>query len=316
MTKIIKLLLRVLLIGACLVYAFWGVDWVQFGVALKGFGLLSLVVSFLYSFVTYIPLALRFRYLTGNAIGFWVSLKASIFCLGVNNMLPAKLGEVAKVFYLRRKSEISLGQGLGMVFWERFADLNCLLGMGVVSAVALKSTMALIPLVTVVGGLWVFVLLFRFFPATATWAVKLVPTEQLRLLCSEVIHQLQARMRPGFFSILSGWTLLFWLGNLSVSLLVLLWVGHLDLPFTHALSVFVFVTLGFAMPSSPGGLGVVEAAFVLSLGLFGVPKAEALALALFFRFISYVPPTLGALYVMTESGLSFKNIRESSGESL
>lgn len=316
MTKLIKFLLRILLIGACLVYAFWGVDWVQLGEAFKRFGFVSLTVAFVYSLTPNIPLALRLRYLTGNSAGFIVSLKASIFCLGVNNMLPAKLGEVAKAFYLRRKSGLSLGQGLGMVFWERFADLNCLLAMGVVTAVALKNNMALAPLVAVVGGLWFFVLLFRFAPQTAAWGLKLVPNERLRLLCAEIVHQLQGRMKPGFFVALSGWTILFWLGNLTVSLLVLLWVGALPLTFIQALSVFVLVTLGFAMPSSPGGLGVVEAAFVLSLSWFGVPKAEALAVALVFRLISFLPPTVGALYVMAESGLSFKAIRERGEDNL
>jgi len=316
MPKLLKLILKVILVGGCVVYAFWGVDWVQFGEALKRFGILSLIVAFLWSFAPYIPLAIRFKFLTENSVSFILSLKASIFCLGVNNMLPAKIGEVAKAFYLRRQSSLSLGQGLGLVFWERFADLNCLLAMGVVSALSMKSSLALVPLVVVVGGLWVFVLMFRFFPASARLALKLVPTERLRLLCSEVIHQLQSRMRPGFFLGLSGWTIVVWLGNLSVSLLVLLWVGALPLHFPQALSVFVFVTLGFAMPSSPGGLGVVEAAFVLSLGWFGVSKAEALALALVFRFISFVPPTLGALYVMAESGLSLKGIRANSEEEL
>lgn len=308
--KLLTFFLRFGLVGLCLLYVLWGMDWGQFGQALKKFGPLALIGTLAYSFVSYIPLALRFNFLTKGVAGFLTALKASVFCLGINNMFPAKLGEVAKAFYLRRKTGIPLGHGLGLIFWERFADLNCLLLLGLVTAAFMNSPMALAPLVVVVGCLWIGVLLIRHVPRAGDVFLKLVPGGRLKSLCSEVMLQLKEKKPLSFLLGLSGYSALFWAGNVSVNFLVIYWVAHLDITYAQALTVFVVATLGFATPSSPGALGVVEAAFVLSLSWFGVGKPQALAVALMFRIATFIPPTLAALYVLAESGLSMKGIRE------
>jgi len=308
--KLLGFVLRFGLVGLCLVYVLWGMDWGQFGQALQKFGPWALLGTLAYSFVPYIPLALRFSFLTRGVAGFTTSLKACVFCLGINNMFPAKLGEVAKAFYLRRKTGINLGHGLGLIFWERFADLNCLLLLGLITAAFMNSPMALAPLAVVVGGLWACVLLIRHVPRSRDLFLKLVPGARLKTLTSEIFLQLQERKPASFVLGLGGYSALFWIGNVSVNFLVIFWVAQLDISYAQALTVFVVATLGFATPSSPGALGVVEAAFVLSLSWFGVGKPQALAVALLFRVATFIPPTLAALYVLAESGLSVKNMRE------
>lgn len=307
--KALSFILRFGLVAFCLVYVLWGLDWGQFALALKSFGLTALLVSMLYSFVPYVPLAIRFNCLTNSAAGFLNSLKASVFCLGINNMFPAKLGEVAKAFYLRRKTGIPLGQGLGLIFWERFADLNCLLLLGLFTAASMGSNIALAPLIAVVGALWAGVLLIRFAPQSAQFFMRFVPGQRLKSLFTDIIQQLQERKSPAFFLKLSSLSLLFWIANMSVSFMIIFWVAQVDITYAQGLTVFVVATLGFATPSSPGALGVVEAAFVLAMSWFGVDKPQALAVALLFRIATFIPPTLAALYVMMQSGLNVKSIR-------
>lgn len=314
--KLLSFFIRFGLVGFCMLYVIWGMDWGQFTVALRTFGLWALLITLAYSFVPYLPLAVRFNFLTNNEAGFMTSLKASVFCLGINNMFPAKIGEVAKAFYLRRKTCIPLGRGLGLIFWERFADLNCLLAMGLFTAASMGSSVALVPLAIVVGGLWGCVFLIRYVPRSRDFFLKLVPGQKLKVLCADVFAQLQVKRTPGFYFGLSGYSALFWLGNVSVNFLVVFWVAQLDITYAQALTVFVVATLGFATPSSPGALGVVEAAFVLSLGWFGVDKPHALAVALLFRVATFIPPTLAALYVLAESGMSMKGIKKQSEEEL
>ncbi len=317
MGKLLKNVLQIVLVAGCFVYVFWDIDFSKFLISFKEFGIIPILGALIYSGLPYLVLGQRFNFLTHYTAGFLTALKASVFCLGINNIFPAKLGEVAKAFYLRRKTGISIGKGLGMVFWERFADLNVLLFLGIVSALLMKVTTALVPLAVVVGAIWCFIILFRFYPALADFCLKFVPGQRLKLLFSEVLQQLQGRMSKGFFFWLTAYSILFWLANLTVSAVVLYWVGQLDLTFPQMLTVFVVVTLGFAAPSGPGAIGVVEAAFKFTLAtLFKVPVEQALAIALVFRFISFVPPTLAALYVLAESGLSMKGIRERNEEEL
>lgn len=67
--------------------------------------------------------------------------------------------------------------------------------------------------------------------------------------------------------------------------------------FEAALLLLLFVNIGLLVPSSPGALGVMQAAFWLVLAPFGVPKAQSLALSFAYQ---------GGLYLFTLSvGLPF-----------
>ncbi len=277
---------------------------------------MPILLATAYSMIQYAPLSLRLMYLTGYRVRFFTGYKASLFCLGLNNIFPARLGEVAKALYLRQKNGIPLGQGLGMIFWERFFDLNALLVLGILSALILGYKLAVAPLAVIVGGIWVCVIVFRFFPATAELFVRLIPIERLRLLVSEVINQLQHQMRLKLLLILAGYTVLVWFGFTSAFFVILHFVANLGLTPAQILTVFVITGLGFAVPSSPGGLGVYEAAFVFALELFGHDKPEALAVAILARLVGFVPPIVFSLLILAESGLSLKSIRAKGGEEL
>jgi len=60
---------------------------------------------------------------------------------------------------------------------------------------------------------------------------------------------------------------------------------------TAAWAVVAFVGLGISLPSAPGFVGVFQAAIVLALALFGVPRAEALSFSLLYHASQYVPIT-------------------------
>ena len=61
-------------------------------------------------------------------------------------------------------------------------------------------------------------------------------------------------------------------------------------------AVFVVVNLAIALPSTPGYVGAIEAAAVFALTALGVEAEQALAAALLYHAVHFVPTTvLGAL---------------------
>ncbi|GAB7079756.1 lysylphosphatidylglycerol synthase transmembrane domain-containing protein [Megalodesulfovibrio paquesii] len=307
--------IRFALVGGCLVYAFWGLEWDKFLGAVQQFGWFGLCVTGVLSVVQYLPVALRISYLSHWQASLLVSLKASVFCLGVNNILPAKLGEVAKAYYLRKKTGIPLGKGLGLIFWERFFDLNILLLLGLAAAFLLGKNVVVAPMAIVVGSIWAAVILFRWKPGLCELVAKFLPGQKLKDLFHEVMEQLQCRANPRFFAALGGYSLFVWAGFAVVYFAAVWMMGELDLSFAQTLTVFVVASIGFAAPSSPGGVGVFEGAFVFAMSLFKVERETALAMALVLRFMFFVPTVLAALYVMAQSGMSLKGIREVQTES-
>lgn len=302
--------------GLCLLLLFRGLDWVEFWDSLKKLGFLPVLGALLFSFIQYIPVAFRFNYLTRFRAGFMTALKASVFCLGINNLFPAKLGEVAKAFYLRKKTGIQLGEGLGLIFWERLFDLNMLMVVGLVAAASMGKDEGVLLLSLVVGGLWAFVIALRLNPKVHDIVLKIVPTQKLKLLASDVMHQLRQGMDPMFFIVLFLYTAITWMLFIAMYFVVLWGVGSLEVSAMQVVSVFAIATLGYAAPAAPGGLGLFELAFVATLGAFDVAKGPALACALVMRFCIYVPPVLAALWVMAQSGMSLKGIREQQAETL
>jgi uncharacterized membrane protein YbhN (UPF0104 family) len=130
------------------------------------------------------------------------------------------------------------------------------------------------------------------------------------------MHQLRSNVDPVFFLVLFAYSAVTWMLFIAMYFVVLWGVGDLDVTGAQVLTVFVVATLGYAAPTSPGGIGLFEFFFVETLGMFGVAKGPALACALVMRFCIYVPPVLAALWVMAQSGMSLKGIREQQAETL
>jgi len=309
MQRAFSLVARFGLAAACLGYALWGVDFSRLWQVMAEFRPVSMLVYAVAVLAGVLVPGLRLRFLTGNRISPVTGLRACLLGLSVNNVLPARLGEMAKAVYLRREASVSLGQALEMVFWERFFDLSALLCLGVVVAALMGQGLILYPLLAMVGGGWCFLLLLRLRPQAAHACLRWLPGERLRLFVGEMLGLFEARLRAGFLLRLAGWTGLSWCGFLLGSWLGLWLVAGFPADPTLVLTFFAVVTLGFALPAAPGGMGVYEASAVLALGWFGVDRDQAFAVGLALHMLQYIPVTLAGLWVLASSGLSLSDLR-------
>lgn len=312
--KTISLVLRIALVGACLVYAFWGIDFRELWAAFMRFDALAIAGTTLVSFAGYWAMALRMNFLTGYHCGNWVGLKAFLLSMAVNNVAPAKLGELAKAFYLRRECGYTLSQSISLVFWERFFDLNAILAMGLVVAFHFKLKMAFFPLAIGVTSIWACLYFVRMWPQKAERLIALIPFERLRGFIIDVKLQLVHGVSLRYLIFLGFYTALVWLLYAIPTFLTLYWVVGLKLTMGQALAVFILSALGMAMPSSPGAVGVFEAAIIFGLGLFKVDKELALAIGLLIHMMQYIPTTVTGLMVLAKSGLSLKTIQKTEEE--
>lgn len=309
--KTIGLIARSALVLGCLAYAFWGIDFGRLWRTILEYNDWALVWTTAFSFVGYWAMGVRLGYLSKFQAKIWLCFKAFLLAMAINNILPAKLGELAKAFYLRREGRFTLSQTITMVFWERFFDLNAILAMGLVVAFHFKLKMAFVPLAAAVGGIWLALWVVRTFPDFVGRIIAKMPANRLSEFLAELKLQILHGVTPGFLAVLGLYTTVCWVLYAASSFLVLLWVAELPLTWGQTAAVFVISSLGMAMPSSPGALGVFEAAVVFSLGLFGIPRAEGLAAGLVLHMLQYIPVTLCGLLVMGKSGLSLRQIRAS-----
>ena len=95
---------------------------------------------------------------------------------------------------------------------------------------------------------------------------------------------------------------------------VSLWSFGLHLPTLASFLIVGVTALGVTIPSAPGYFGVVQLCFWVSLQPFGVEKADAFALSIFFHLSQYLPVTLLGLYYLNRRGWQLRQIDKEAAE--
>jgi len=135
----VKRLLPVVVSGALLATVYWRLDWREFAGAVAaahwgwfGAGLLLIVPTTLLT-------AWRFTLLmSGGAIPLTESLKLTLAASVLNLALPSKMGDLAKAWFAARRGYMPGGGALGIVLFEKAADLTALLALGLAGALAAR----------------------------------------------------------------------------------------------------------------------------------------------------------------------------------
>jgi uncharacterized membrane protein YbhN (UPF0104 family) len=78
----------------------------------------------------------------------------------------------------------------------------------------------------------------------------------------------------------------------------------IDAELYRCLTVYAAVNVAIAIPSTPGHVGALEAGASLSLIAMGVPRPAALAFALLYRLVQWVPVTLAGAVIWLRRGRS------------
>jgi uncharacterized protein (TIRG00374 family) len=298
--RLAKIALGLLVSAALLAYLFWSVDRREVLARLATTNWALLGVSVVLNLVSLWMRAWRWYYLFPPGSHRSRLFNAVMIGYMANNLLPLRAGEIARVYVASRH---------GPRFWTAVATLvveRVLDGLAV--GLMLAGLFLLLPLPPQVR--WP-ALLFLTLDAAGLIALVVIavapggcaailralthrwPRLERRLLdvlgtMSEGLRGVRDRRHvlPIAVSSVGIWVLL----------AVAVWSGlratHLDLPWAASFAVLAFMGLGVSIPSSPGYVGVIQAATVLALALFSVPRADAFGFSLVFHAAQYVPVTI------------------------
>jgi len=311
----LKLLVRAVIVLLCLGYTLKGLDFQFFLATLTRYSIFKTSVLVGLGLVSILTGGLRLYNFSRGRARLMVCTKALVLGQALNNLLPVKMGEFAKLLYLSNNSRLEISRSLAVIFWERFYDLNALLLLALIATNYLVLPTGSFYITVLVLSIWIVLSAVKMRPALGSWIIDRAPFEKLRLFLVELQHHLNNDLTLGYQVRSACLTLLHWLLALLLTSLGLVWLAGFDLSAPQLLVVFVCSAVGLLLPSSPGGLGVYEAAMVAGLSIYGVPKEEALAIGLVIHSITYLPQTLLGGVIFLKSELSLKKIRE-AGETL
>ncbi len=302
------------LAAGCLVWVFTGIHWRKLGSEVSHADLLWLIAAALLGTFAYVVQAWRWNLLLHpvSAPKLGPTLQAVFVGALANDALPLRPGELISCYLEARWNEIALSVVLSSLALMRLLD-----GFSLVVCFFLVSAFLTLPgylilgvrilatLLVIAAGLLMFLLWKR--PARA---IRLLRSVGPLRRASEGVRQM-ANVRTQALSIIASLVHLaseglpYWALGKSLHLALSIW------PIT---AVFIIAKTATSIPSAPGNAGLLQAACVLGLGLFGVDKTRATGFSLVLFFVLVLPQVIAGASVMGYSGLRFRDLRRRTFE--
>jgi glycosyltransferase 2 family protein len=244
-----------------------------------------------------------------------------------NNLLPVRAGEFARAYAARQALPVRFTTALASVGVERVLDGLMLVGLLTVTLAAPS-----FPRHAVIGGtslsglatgaaaffLGILVIALLVVLRPAFWVALLRRIAQAVLparLADPIAHAaaglvagLEVLRNPGRLVGVVLWSLVLWLVNAS-SFAVCFRAFGLPVPPEGALLLQGVIGFGVALPSSPGFVGVFEAATRATLGIYGVDATRAVGYALAYHVGTFFPITLLGLFSLSRLRLHLAELR-------
>ncbi len=264
---------------------------------------------FVQRFMPWILVGFRLTHIFPQEINMRKGFCAASLCTGVNALIPARMGELVKIFWLKGCSSYSYTTVISGCFMERLLDLSCLFLLLLCFAMDFLQ-----------WGIVVFLTLAIIMAWLCCYAL-LNHREQLQnifpILKKTFVCHTVHKLEDAFAHITSipvlaklvVCTLGIWLLNYLHIVLISHGLIGLDLSWLEMGVLLVSIYFSSALMLVPGGIGIMEATVVGVLQLMDVSLENAALLAIFVRVYHFIPSVLLGGIALLQSGESYTYYR-------
>lgn len=238
------------------------------------------------------------------------------------NVLPFRLGEPVRPLLLSWKTGIGVPAIVGNWVFEKMMDtaIMVLLVHATLMMVDLPpwahraSTGSLVmfsALLVLVVGFWLHG--ERFYDRTIARLLSEQAGARLRRVLVAARAGLQILPDKRLVATVFLVSLVLWLLPIFSSWLLIQGFGF-DIPASAAFVVFVCIGLGTALPNPPGMFGVFQIASVYALGVYDVPKPDAIAYGIVLNAVQFFSLVLQGVLAMPWVGVGLGTITRAAVE--
>ena len=254
--------------------------------------------------------------------------RSTMIGLAANNVMPLRVGEAVRAYSISKKERIAFATSFTTVILERIFDM-----VTVLLLLALALFLVPIPesadaqiggalrLLSAVTAAAIGLVVFLFFKQElmVRWvdaSLGLLPSriaEPLHHLFHAFLAGLEALTDKRQLLYLFAYSLWLW-----TCFIIAFWCGakSLALDVTHHLPLFrvsllatVLVAIFIMIPAAPGFVGTFQAGCLVALGVFGVPKEEALSFSLLTHAIQFMAVNVIGAYCFLREGISLREVQ-------
>lgn len=283
---------------------------------LKRLDLKLLLVPVFFIMLSCVISALKWSRIVGYGVRVKDTFVSLLIGLFINNVLPARIGEIARAYVLSKKKPISFSYSVSTVLLDRFFDLVGLLLLTFLffprSGLPPRVSRVLIGFV----GFMLFCVAVLISASRENFLARIVErltkkgkpySETVVNRIVEIHNNLKRINSPSNLAYLSFLSFFQWL-CMSFSLyLVIRGFGVPIDPF-HVPFVCALLNMGITFPSSPGYVGLYQFLLVYLLSIFGVPRHEGFSISLIYHAAWYVPYNIFGLLFIAGEQLKFREL--------
>ncbi len=240
-------------------------------------------------FVAVILFSIRWRYLLDNKPTLRQVFRSSMFSVGGNMFLPARGGDVLRLYFLKKEAHLSYPFLVSKAFIEKVMDLSVVVIMGAFSLLITQtagseSIYSFYISFFIIGGLVGGLLVFKYFNSPIldlldkiSVILKLEVAFRAHIKPHLIDLKEYLRFRRLFIPLAISFPT--WVGGYTFAYYLLgQWIG---IPISYQEAVFMAFcgAIGVALPSAPSGVGLFHASIISGFVLVGRDAGEGLVYA-------------------------------------
>jgi len=275
-----------------LAYMLWRV-WDDLVVTLAHADPLYLAVAVLVCAIAWVMRGWRYRSILGGLavrIGLVFSTACILLSQTANLIVPARLGDLVRIFILKHEDLATYSQGVSSLVVERIFDVVTIALLGLLALPFVIGTPEwFLPLIAVpiVGGA-----VFAAF-------LLLMGDRHSENRYLGIVYRMLAEIRAASLNarallVLGASSIAIWLADILVCAVVVLMFGE-SIPFMVVVLAIVIGNLVKAVPITPGGVGTYEFALAVTFELAGTAPATATVIAVIDHLIKNLVTLVGGI---------------------
>jgi glycosyltransferase 2 family protein len=327
-----KLWVGIAISAVCLWFLFRQMDPAKLLVAFRDMDWRYLPVAIACTFVSYFFRAVRWLLLLSpiKRIAFRPLYAATIIGYMANNILPARLGELARAYVLAQQQDLRTTAVFATLVIDRLWDGFTVLVILVITLFTIQLPPAMVGVQQSLsaGGyvmltiyLVVMMVLFflkRFTGPTRTLLARILSPfpaklgEMVLRLMDSFVTGLKMGTPAAMVSIILSSAVIWFFALLPVDLV--LHAFGISLPLSGSMLILVFLVFAVMVPASPGFIGTYHAACVYGLKAFDVPLEKAMSIALVMHGIGFFPVILVGMYYLAKDRISLAALSGTQSE--
>jgi len=292
---------QIVLLAVVAWYLFTGFDISKIDLSI--FSSLGIILTLSSLLVSQIILSLRWMVMSN--LSFKISFETITISSALNILLPARLGELSKAFYLKKFYNNNYNKTISIIFMERFFDIIVLFWIMCYWLYNFFSD-TFIKNATIFLAIFILITFISLRSKILYHFLKKIPFQFIRVYSQKLYKNINRLLKTPYKALF--YTLLVWFFYFVSYILFFMYSANFNISYEEMLELFIFSTIALSIPLAPAGIGTFEGAIVIFLTHHGISKEDAFMSATIYHILIFAVDFLLLYLILIYKKIHYKDL--------